>query len=109
VPLDPAAVVADFIDRVSPYQPVDGDEPAAMLGVRTASGEAVFAVSDHVVRALCRALEAYRDPADRGHCADCGGRRLDENLHCLDCGRVHGIFGEVLAEHARRMNERDLG
>jgi hypothetical protein len=110
VPLDPAAVVADFIDRVSPYQPAPDDAPTAMLGVRTAAGEAVFAVSDHVVRALCQALEAYRDPEDRGRCADCGGRRLDANLHCLDCGRVQGIFGQVLADHARRMaGKGDLG
>ena len=29
-------------------------------------GEATIAMNDHVVRALCRALEAYRDPEDRG-------------------------------------------
>jgi hypothetical protein len=104
-PLDPAAVVAEFIDRVAPYDPATGADPVAMLGVRTALGEGVFAVSDHVVRALCRALEAYRDPADRGACIGCGGRRLDENLHCPDCGRLHGILGQVIAQHARRVAE----
>jgi hypothetical protein len=52
---------------------------------------------------MCRALEAYRDPADRGTCTGCGGRRLDDNLHCGDCGRLHGILGQVIAEHARRV------
>ena len=30
-------------------------------------------------------------------------RHLDRNLHCQDCGRLHGILGEVIAEHARRV------
>jgi hypothetical protein len=102
-PLDPAAVVADFIDRVAPYDPATAPEPVAMLGVRTAFGEAVYTMSDHVVRALCRALASYTDPDDRGTCIDCGSRRLDENLHCRDCGRLHGILGEVIAQHARRV------
>ena len=102
-PLDPAAVVSDFVDRVAPYDPAPDPQPVAMLGVRTALGEATFALSDHVVRALCRAIEAYRDPDDRGTCTGCGGRRLDDNLHCRDCGRLHGILGEVIADHARRV------
>ena len=56
--------------------------------------------SSPTVRALCRALATYRDPADRGLCAECGSRRLDPNLHCRDCGRLHGILGEVIAQHA---------
>jgi hypothetical protein len=102
-PLDPAAVVAEFVDRVAPYDPASDLAPVAVLGVRTAFGEATFAMSDHVVRALCRALEAYRDPDDRGLCTGCGGRALDENLHCRECGRLHGILGEVIAQHARRV------
>jgi hypothetical protein len=102
-PLDPAAVVTDFVDRVAPYDPASDPEPVAVLGVRTALGEATFALSDHVVRALCRAIEAYRDPEDRGTCIRCGGRHLDGNLHCRDCGRLHGILGEVIADHARRV------
>ena len=102
-PLDPAAVVAEFIDRVAPYDPVPDAPPVAAVGVRTALGDAGFAMSDHVVRAMCRALEAYRDPDDRGTCSDCGSRALDENLHCRDCGRLHGILGEVIAQHARRV------
>jgi hypothetical protein len=100
---DPAAVVAEFISRVAPYDPVPDAAPVAVLGVRTALGEATFTVGDHVVRAMCRALASYRDPDDRGTCIDCGSRRLDENLHCRDCGRLHGILGEVIAQHARRV------
>ncbi|MBB3100885.1 hypothetical protein FHR83_008611 [Actinoplanes campanulatus] len=102
-PLDPAAVIAEFIDRVSPYNPTPDADPVAVLGVRTAFGEDVFTVSDHVIRAMCRALESYRDPEDRGNCAKCGGLHLDENLHCRDCGQLHGILGQVIAEHARRV------
>jgi len=102
-PLDPAAVVTAFVDRVAPYDPVPDPQPVAVLGVRTALGEATFTLSDHVVRALCRAIEAYQDPADRGTCTRCGSRRLDDNLHCRDCGRLHGILGEVIADHARRV------
>jgi hypothetical protein len=102
-PFDPAAVIAEFIDNVAPYDPNPEADPVAMVGVRTALGEGVFAVSDHVIRAMCRALQAYHDPEDRGTCAECGSRRLDENLHCPDCGRLHGILGQVIAEHARRV------
>jgi hypothetical protein len=101
-PLDPAAVVAAFIARVSPYDPEPEAAPVALLGVRTALGDEVFTLSDHVVRALCRSLASYRDPADRGTCVDCGSRRVDDNLHCQDCGRMHGILGEVIAQHLRR-------
>ena len=106
-PLDPAAVVADFLDRVSPYDPAPEVPPVAVLGVRTALGEATFPVGDHVLRALCKALASYRDPDDRGTCVQCGSRRLDENLHCRDCGRLHGILGEVIAQHARRVAAQD--
>ncbi len=109
-PLDPATVIAEFIDRVAHYDPNPGADPVAALGVRTAYGEAIFRMSDHVVRAMYRALAAYRDPEDGGTCVECGRRRLDENLHCLDCGRLHGILGEVIAQHARRVaaTENDL-
>jgi hypothetical protein len=87
---------------VSPYDPAPDAAPVALLGVKTAAGEQIFAVSDHVVRALGRALIAYRDPADRGTCAECGSRRVDDNMHCQDCGRMHGILGDVIAQHLRR-------
>jgi hypothetical protein len=102
-PLDPAAVFAEFIDRVGHYDPAPDAAPVAVLGLRTALGEETFAVSDHVIRAMCRALASYRDPDDRGSCVECRGHRLDENLRCRDCGRLHGILGEVIAQHARRV------
>lgn len=102
-PLDPAAVVAEFLDRVVPYDPVPGAAPVAVLGLRTALGEATFTMGDHAVLALCRALASYRDPDDRGICIECGSHRLDENLHCPECGRLHGILGQVIAQHARRV------
>jgi hypothetical protein len=102
-PFDPAAVVAEFIDEVSPFDPAPEADPVAVLGVRTALGEATFALTDHVIRAMCRALASYHDPEDRGSCTGCGNRHLDENLHCRQCGRLHGILGEVIAQHARRV------
>jgi hypothetical protein len=108
-PPDPAAVVAEFIARVSPYDPAPDADPVALLGIRTALGERMFTVGDHVVRAICRALAAYRDPDDRGTCVGCGSRRMDDNLHCQDCGRMHGILGEVIAQHARRVAAAEDG
>ena len=102
-PLDPAAVIAEFIDSVSPYDPNPDADPVAVIGVRTGLGEGVFAVGDHVIRALCRALASYHDPEDRGSCVGCGSRRLDENLRCPECGGLHGFLGQVIAEHARRV------
>jgi hypothetical protein len=104
-PLDPAAVLAEFIDRIAPYDPAPDAVPVAVIGLRTAFGEDVHAMSDHVVRALCRALASYTDPDDRGRCMGCGGRKIDENLHCQDCGRLHGILGQVIADHARRVRD----
>ena len=102
-PLDPAAAFAEFIGRIAPYDPTPEAGPVAVLGLRTALGDAAFQVSDHVVRAMCRALEAYQDPEDRGTCSGCGSHRIDDNLHCRDCGQLHGILGEVIAQHARRV------
>ncbi|GAB1689199.1 hypothetical protein [Krasilnikovia sp. M28-CT-15] len=102
-PLDPTAVLAEFIDRVAHFDPAPDAAPVAVLGLRTALSEATFTVGDHVVRAMCKALASYRDPADHGVCIQCGSRRLDENLHCRECGQLHGILGQVIAQHARRV------
>jgi hypothetical protein len=98
--LNPAAALAEFVARVAPYDPVRDAEPVAVLGLRTALGDMSVTMSDHVVRALCRALASYTDPDDRGNCQNCGSRSIDENLHCRDCGRLHGILGEVIAQYA---------
>jgi hypothetical protein len=42
-PIDPAAVVAAFVDRVTPYDPAPDVAPVAVVGVRTALGERVAA------------------------------------------------------------------
>lgn len=104
-PLDPAAVLAEFVDRVAPYDPTPDESPVALVGIRTAAGSTTVSVGNHVIKALCKALATYRDPEDRGACAECGSRRLDDNLHCRDCGRLHGILGEVIASQARRVAE----
>ncbi|BCJ44193.1 hypothetical protein GCM10010168_10060 [Actinoplanes ianthinogenes] len=103
--LDPAAVIAEFIDAVAPYDPAPDAPPVVLLGLRTAHGDQVFPMSDHLIRAMCRALVSYRDPEDRGECVACGGRHLDENLHCRDCGQLHGVLGQVIADHLRRAAE----
>ncbi|GLW33422.1 hypothetical protein [Actinoplanes regularis] len=106
---DPAAVIAEFIDAVAPYDPQPDSSPVALLGLRTALGDETFALSDHVIRAMCRALASYRDPEDRGECVACGGRHLDENLRCQECGRLHGVLGQVIADHVRRVAEAAEG
>jgi hypothetical protein len=30
-------------------------------------------------------------------------------MHCQDCGRMHGILGEVIAQHARRVRAAEDG
>lgn len=91
-----------FVERVSPYDPDPLAGPAVTLGLVGENAGGTVVLTPHLARALSEALERYQDPADRGSCAACGGRRLDEHLHCLDCGRLHGVYGELLAERAER-------
>jgi hypothetical protein len=99
---DPAEALRDFAERVSPYDP---DPTAARGTVELRWGHAAerITLTPHLARALQEALSRYRDPADRGRCAGCGGRRLDDNLHCRDCGRLHGVLGAVIADRAERI------
>ncbi|MFC6019778.1 hypothetical protein ACFP2T_26665 [Plantactinospora solaniradicis] len=103
---DPAAVLRDFVARVSPYDPEPAAEPVGSVDVRSADGVETILVTPYLARALAEALAGYRDRADRGTCASCGSRRLDENLHCADCGRLHGVLGEVIARQAERVRLR---
>jgi len=103
---DPAAVLRDFVARVSPYDPDPAAEPVGSVEARSADGVETVPVTPHLARALAEALAGYRDRADRGTCASCGGRRLDENLHCADCGRLHGVLGEVIAQQVERVRLR---
>lgn len=102
---DPLTALREFVERITPYDP----DPAAAVGTvgihyGPESGE--FRLTSHLARALVEALASYRDPADRGTCAGCGGRRLDDNLHCQDCGRLHGVLGAMISERAERVSER---
>lgn len=100
---DTAAVLRDFVARVSPYDPEPTAEPIGSVRVHSAGTAETVPLTPYLARALAEALNGHRDRADRGTCASCGGRRLDENLHCADCGRLHGVLGEVIAQQAARV------
>jgi hypothetical protein len=100
---DPIELLRQFVERVAPYDPDPSGTPVASVELRHRHATERLPLTPYLVRALGAALAGYRDPADRGCCAQCGSRRLDDNLHCLDCGRLHGILGEVIAARAARM------
>ncbi|MEQ4301747.1 hypothetical protein ABNF97_10210 [Plantactinospora sp. B6F1] len=104
---DPVAVLRDFVARVAPYDPGPDAAPVGVVEVRGAGATGTVSLTPHLARALAEALAGYRDPADRGSCAGCGSRRLDENLHCLDCDRLHGVLGQVIAHQAEQVRLRD--
>jgi ribosomal protein S14 len=60
-----------------------------------------------VARAMVEALRQFNDPRDRGRCDHCGGRRLDDNFLCRNCGRPSGVFGQMLLERASRHVESE--
>jgi hypothetical protein len=94
--------VRDFVERIGAFDdPVAGPFPV-QIEVRGADGRTTFELSPGVARALGAALRAYHHPRDQGRCEGCGGVRLDDNLICVDCGRAHGIFGELLMERVAR-------
>nr|MDT0662502.1 hypothetical protein [Micromonospora sp. DSM 115978] len=99
---DLAEALRAFVARVAPYDPDPAARPVATVEVRTGHAADRIGATPHLIDALVRALVGYRDPADRGGCADCGGK-LDENLHCPACGRLHGVLGEVIARRAARV------
>jgi hypothetical protein len=57
------------------------------------------------VAALTKFLEGYRDPRANGDCDNCGGRRIDANFICLDCGHASGVFGQLLRERSARFQQ----
>lgn len=100
---DLAAALERFLERVEPYDTAPtGDRVGAVLMVGP-RGERQAGLTAHTARALVAALDAYTDPSDRGRCASCGSRKLDDSLTCHDCGRVHGIFGATLAARAEQI------
>jgi hypothetical protein len=92
-----AAALREFAQRIGPLYPASDRPPTAVR----VGGEAVV-LPEPVVRALVEALRAYHDPNDRGSCDHCGGRRLDGNFLCADCGQPSGVFGQLVRERAAR-------
>jgi hypothetical protein len=107
-PDDVLAAVRDFVGRVDefdPQAPRQAELTVRIEGHRPAGQELRLTLRAPVARALVEALRAYQDPRDRGDCDHCGGRRLDDNFLCQDCGRPNGVFGQLLAEAAARYTE----
>lgn len=100
---NPIVAMREFVDRVSPFDPDPEAAPVVSVDLRLRAETVTFHLTEHTVRALCEALNAYYDPADVGPCDRCGKRRIDHNLRCLDCGHINGVFGQLVLEHAERM------
>ena len=92
------AALREFVERI------DALDPSAPVSVELRVGDEVFALKAPVARALVEALRSYHDPRDRGQCDHCGGRRLDGNFVCADCGQGSGVFGQLLMERAARFS-----
>jgi len=97
---DVLAALQDFVTRIDALDPAGA--PVGAFTVRLGGQEARLMLRAPVAQALVEALQAYRDPRDQGGCAQCGGRRLDHNFVCRDCGRPNGLFGQMIAERAAR-------
>jgi hypothetical protein len=100
---NPIGAMREFVERVSQFDPHPQVGTAVTVDFRLGAQSATFELTEYTGRALCEALHRYYDPADVGPCDRCGRRRLDQNLRCLDCGHVNGVFGQVLLEHAERL------
>ena len=90
---DVLAALQDFVTRIDALDPAG--TPVGAFTVRLGGQEARLMLRAPVAQALVEALQAYRDPRDQGGCAQCGGRRLDHNFVCRDCGRPNGLFGQT--------------
>lgn len=102
-PVDVLAALRDFVDRIDaldPAAPIQGE-----LTISLGGQESRLTLRAPVARALVEALRGYHDPRDLGCCDHCGGRRLDDNFLCRDCGRANGLFGQMLVERAARHTE----
>lgn len=92
-----AAALRGFAARVAELDP--HLEPAAVV-VRV--GEESIPLTASAVSALAGLLDGYQDPRANGDCDGCGGRRVDRNFICLDCGHANGVFGQLIREHSSR-------
>jgi hypothetical protein len=87
----------EFVERIGPlHSPLPGGDVEIHV-----DGVPVV-LSAPVARALVEAMRSYQDPNDRGSCDHCGGRRLDHNFLCADCGQPSGVFGQLVRERAAR-------
>jgi hypothetical protein len=102
-PDDVLAALREFTTRIDALDPAAS--PCADVEVRVGDRSLRLPLREPVARALVEALRSYHDPRDHGGCDHCGGRRVDANLICLDCGRPNGLFGQLLAERAARYAE----
>jgi hypothetical protein len=98
--MEVAAALREFVERIDALDPTADGRGGVEISVTRL--DAPLMLRPPVARALVEALRAYRDPRDRGTCDHCGGRRLDDNWLCADCGQPGGIFGEILRERAAR-------
>lgn len=113
------AALRDFVERIAVLDPGghtshsgphraqrasgEGDpaRPPTAIEVRIGAADPVR-LTGSVAEAFGAALRSYHDPRDRGRCDQCGGRRLDEALQCLDCGQPGGLFGQLVRERMSR-------
>lgn len=103
-PDDVLAVLRDFVARIDALDPAAPRQGELTVGLGDV--ESRMTLSTPIARALVQALQAYHDPRDQGPCDYCGGRRIDNNFLCLDCGQPNGLFGQLIAERAARHTEQ---
>jgi rubredoxin len=102
-----ASAVEEFVRRIDAFDP--GAPAWGEISVRRGDEELRLTVRQPVADALVRALQAYHDPRDRGACDRCGGRRIDDNFLCRDCGHGNGLFGQMIMERvARHQGDEEL-
>lgn len=99
------AAVRDFVERVDALDQAPGGPEIASLEIRAGSVTTRLALRAPVAQSLAEALRQYRDPRDLGGCDHCGGRRLDHNFVCRDCGMPNGVFGRLVMERANRHHD----
>jgi hypothetical protein len=102
-PTDVLAAFAEFVARIDALEPDAPTHGALTIGL--GGQESRVVLREPVARALVEALRAYHDPRDQGRCDHCGSPRLDANFGCRDCGRLSGVFGQLVAERAARHTE----
>lgn len=100
---DILAALQDFVTRIDELDPAA--PPHGELTVRLGDREVRLTLRAPVARAMVEALHGYQDPRDQGRCDHCGSPRLDANFQCRDCGRLSGVFGQLLAEKAAGYTE----